>query len=222
MRVENMSVSERRKYFNKKKPFGKIVMVILGILFLWLGISIDGGFLWAIIGAVLSISGSYLLVKFHQTQSDDAVDEFCNKQADEYCSTKKMIVDSQVNDITDAIYSHGYCFENIFCARRAVQGKDHIWRSSIFGMSCLIFTKEVLYYYRKKISLITDEQFEEQKEFCIKDIQMIALEEMNQSIVVAITIPGNEKIYVNCKTKEDANELCNKIRSKVYKRESSV
>ena len=216
-----MNVSEHRKYFNRKKPSGAITLLVFGILFFLLGISIDGGFLWAIIGVAMSAGGTYLIVKFSSNQSDSAIDNFCNTQAHEYCNTKKVIVDSQGNGITDAIYSSGYCFENIFSARRAIRGKDNIWRSSIFEMSCMFFTEDMVYYYSKKISLITDEKSEKQKDFRLQDIQMVSLEEINQSIVVAIAIPGNEKIYVNCRNKEEAIELCDKVKSKAYKRDQT-
>lgn len=214
-----MDVNEHRKYFNRKKPAGAITLLVFGILFFLLGVSIDGGFLWALIGAAMSACGIYLIVNFNKNQSDSAIDTFCNTQANEYCNTKKVIIDSQGNGITDAIYSSGYCFENIFSARRAIRGKDNIWRSSIFEMSCMFFTEDMVYYYSKRISLITDEKAEKQKDFRLQDIQMVSLEEINQSIVVAITIPGNEKIYVNCKNKEEAIELCDKVKKKTYKRE---
>lgn len=216
-----MTVSDHRKYFNRKKPSGAITLLVFGILFFLLGISIDRGFLWAIIGVAMSAGGIYLIDKFSSNQSDSAIDDFCNTQANEYCNTKKVIVDSQGNGITDAIYSSGYCFENIFSARRAIRGKDNIWRSSIFEMSCMFFTEDMVYYYSKKISLITDEKSERQKDFRLQDIQMVSLEEINQSIVVAIAIPGNEKIYVNCSNKEEGIELCDKVKSKAYKREQT-
>lgn len=143
-----MNVNEHRKYFNRKKPAGAITLLVFGILFFLLGISIDGGFLWAIIGAAMSAGGIYLIVKVSTNQSDSAIDNFCNTQANEYCNTKKVIVDSQGNGITDAIYSSGYCFENIFSARRAIRGKDNIWRSSIFEMSCMFFTEDL---FKQKI-----------------------------------------------------------------------
>lgn len=197
------------------------MLLIFGILFFLLGISVDGGFLWAMIGAVMSAGGIFLIIKFCSDQSDSAIDEFCRTQAEEYGNTKKIIVDSQGDEITDAMYSEGYCFENIFSARRAIRGKDNVWRSSIFEMSCLFFTEEMVYYYSKKISLITDETYENQKDFRLQDIRMVSLEEINQSIVVAIAIPGNEKIYVNCRNKEDAIRLCDKIKEKTFKREKT-
>ncbi len=216
-----MTTNDFRKYFNRRKPSGAITLLIFGILFFLLGISIDGGFLWAFIGVAMSAGGIYLIVKFSAKQSDSAIDSFCNTQANEYCNTKKVIVDSQGNGITEAIYSSGYCFENIFSARRAIRGKDNNWRSSIFEMSCMFFTEDMVYYYSKKISLITDEKSEKQKDFRLQDIQMVSLEEINQSIVVAIAIPGNEKIYVNCRSKEEAVEFCDKVKSKAYKREQT-
>lgn len=214
-----MTTNDLRKYFNRRKPSGAITLLVFGILFFLLGISIDGGFLWAFIGAAMSAGGIYVIVKFSTNQSDSAVDSFCNAQANEYCTTKKVIVDSQGNGISDAIYSSGYCFENIFSARKAFRGKDNVWRSSIFEMSCMFFTEDMVYYYSKKISLITDEKSEKQKDFRLQDIQMVSLEEINQSVVVSIAIPGNEKIYVNCRNKEEAIELCDKVKSKTYKRE---
>lgn len=217
-----MTTNDLRNYFNRRKPSGAITLLIFGILLFFLigisGISSGGRVICAFIGVAMSVGGIYLIVKFSNNHSDSAVDAFCNSRFNEYCDTKKVIASSQGNDITDSIYSAGYCFENIFSARRAMRGKDNIWRSSIFGMSCMFFSDDMVYYYSKKISLITDEKSEKQNEFRLKDIQMVSLEEINQSVVVSVAIPGNEKIYVNCKSKEEAIELCDKVKSKIYKR----
>jgi len=215
-----MTMNEFRKYFNHKKPSGAITLIAFGVIFFLLGISVDGGFLWAFIGLGLLAFGIYLIIKFGANQSDSTVDNYCTNQANEYYATKKLIVDSQDNSVIDTICSCGYCFENIFSARRALRGRDNVWRSSIFEMSCMFFSDEMVYYYSKKISLITDEKSEKQKDFRLHDIQMVSLEEINQSVVVAIAIPGNEKIYINCKNKEEAIDLCNKVKNKTYKRES--
>ncbi len=215
-----MTTNDFKKYFNRKKPSGAITLFVFGILFFLLGISLDGGFLWAIIGTAMSAGGIYLIVRNSNQQSNSAIDNFCGTQANEYYATKKAIVDSYGNEITDQIFSSGYCFENIFSARKAFKGKDNIWRSSIFEMSCIFFTENMVYYYNKKISLLTDEKAEKQKDFKLQDIAMVSLEEINQSVVIAITIPGNEKIYVHCRNKEDALQLCDQIKSKTYKREN--
>lgn len=214
-----MNTNDLRKYFNRRKPSGAIVLLIFGILFFLVGVSVDGGFLWALIGVALFATGIYLIVKFSENQSDGAVDAFCQSQANEYYAAKKALVGSNDNGITDAVYSSEYSFENIFSARKAIKGKDGIWRSSIFEMSCLFFTKDTAYHYSKKISLITEEKAEKQKEFNLQDIKMVSLEEMNQSLAVAIAIPGNEIIYVTCKNREEAANLCNKIKEKTFKRE---
>lgn len=215
-----MTMNEFRKYFNHKKPSGAITLIVFGVIFFLLGISVEGGFLWSFIGLGMLAFGIYLIIKFGANQSDRAVDNYCISQANEYYATKKIVVDSQDNSVIDTICSCGYCFENIFSARRAMRGRDNVWRSSIFEMSCMFFSDEMVYYYSKKISLITDEKSEKQKDFRLHDIQMVSLEEINQSVVVAIAIPGNEKIYINCKNKEEAIDLCNKVKNKTYKRES--
>lgn len=213
-----MTTKDFKRYFNRKKPSGAITLLIFGILFFLLGISIDGGFLWGVIGIAMSAVGIYVIVNNSKRQSNSAVDNFCNIQANEYYVIKKALVDSYGNKVTDSLYSGGYCFENIFSARRAFKGNDNIWRSSIYEMSCVIFTENMVFYYNKKISLLTDEKLEKQKNFRIQDIAMVSLEEINQSVVIAITIPGNEKIYVNCRNKEEALQLWDKIKSKTYKR----
>ena len=215
-----MVMNEFRKYFNHKKPSGAITLIVFGVIFFLLGISVDGSFLWAFIGLGMLALGIYLIIKFGANQSDSAVDYYCANQANEYYSTKKVIVDSQDKSVIDTVCSCGYCFENIFSARRAIRGRDNVLRSSIFEMSCMFFSEEMVYYYSKKISLITDEKSEKQKDFRLQDIQMVSLEEVNQSVVVAIAIPGNEKIYINCKNKEEAIDLCNKVKNKTYKRGS--
>jgi len=215
-----MNLNDRRKYFNHKKPSGAITLLSFGILFFLLGALIGDNLLYlAFIGATMAIVGICLLVKVGANQSDGAIDAFCNALANEYCNTKKAIIDSCGHTIKVAIYSSGYSFENFFSARRAIRGKDNVWRSSIFKMSCLFFAEDMIYYYSKKVSLITEEKAEKQKDFRHQDIQMVSLEEVNQAVVVAILIPGNEKIYLSCKNKEEAIELCNKIKCAAYKRE---
>lgn len=206
-------MTDLRKYFNKKKPVGAVVLIIFGIMFFLLGISIDGAFLWIVIGLVMSGFGIYIIAKHNKYQSDVAIDAFCNNLASEYSINKNAVVESYEEPVMEKIYSCGYCFENLFSTRKAIRGRDGVWRSTIFEMSCIFLTETNVYYYCKKQSLITDEKLEKQKSFCVKDIQMVSLEELNQSIVVAVTIPGNEKLYVNCKNKEEAIALCDKIKS---------
>lgn len=215
-----MTMRNLRKYFNRRKASGAVVLLVIGILFFMIGISVDGAFMWTIIGGMISVSGIVMIVRFSKNQSCSAVDAFCRERTEEYCSNKRSIVDSRGVLITDMVCTNRYCFENIFSARKAIQGKDHIWRSSILEICCTFFSEEMVFYFAKKVSLITDESLEKQKEFRILDIQMVSLEEINRSISVVITIPGNEKIYVYCKNKEEALEFCDKIRSKMFKQES--
>ena len=215
-----MTTNELRRYFNRRKPSGGITLLIFGILFFWLGISLDGEISWLLIGLVMSGIGIFLIYK-HSTKQSDAVDAFCNELADEYFDIKKIVADSKCDGIVDAVYSSGYCFENIFGSRRAICGRDKVWRSSIFEMSCMFFADDMVYYYSERVSLITDEISETQKEFRADDIRMVSLEEFNQSVVVVVTIPGNEKICISCKTKADAIELCDNIKNKTYKKEQT-
>ncbi len=218
-----MNMYEHRDYFNRKKPFTGIVLVVFGIITLMLGFllggSVESAFLWAMLGSFLIASGVYFIIKIRAQESDRALDKFCSAQAEEYFSTKKIVVESREKGIVDSVFSSGYCFENLFSARRAIRGKDKVWRSSIYEMSSLFFSENKVYYYSKKISLMTDEKCERQNEFRLQDIQSVALEEVNQSVVVAIVIPGNEKIFVNCKNKEEAIELCDRIKNKVFEGE---
>ena len=213
-----MNLSECRRYFNRKKPTGAVALLIFGILVFGLNISSNGRFQWILIGAGMSACGIYLTFKFSATQREREIDNFCSIVANEYWNDKRFIVHSEGNDVTDAIYSSGYCFENIFGARQAIQGRDNIWRSSIFEMACMFFAKEKIYYYSKKISLITDEKFEKHRDFRLQDIQMVSIEENNQSLAVAVVFTGNEKIYVNCRTKEEAIRLCARIKEKTQRR----
>lgn len=215
----SMSMSDLRKYFNKRKPSGAICFLIFGILFFLLGISIDGGFMWANIGVAMGACGISIIVKYNKTQSDSSVDSFCHNVAKDYYAFQKSTVESYGNTIDDELYSDGYIFDNIFRARLARRGNDNIWRSSIYEMKCIFFAAENVYYYSKKVSLITDEKYEKQKKFRVCDIQMVSLEELNQFMGVAIAIPGNEKIYINCKSRESAIALCDKIKSKLCKGE---
>ena len=218
--VKNMTMCNFRKYFNGRKAAGAVTLLIFGILLFVMGLSVDSGFVWTVIGGVMSAGGIVMIVKFNKNQSDSAVDAFCRERVEEYYNNKRSIVDSRGVRITDTICTNRYCFENIFNARKAIRGKDHIWRSSVFEMSCIFFSEEMILYFTQKVSLITDEKSEKQKEFRLLDIQMVSLEETDRSIGVVITIPGNEKIYVSCKNKEGALELRDRIRSKIFKRES--
>ena len=212
-----MDIDAHRKYFHKKKPSGSITLLVFGLLFLSMGISSPDAFMWVIIGLLMSVGGICLIIKFNHKHSDSAIDDFCDSQANEYFIAKKSIVDSKGEKITDIVCSSEYCFGNYFTARLAKCGKDKVWRSSIFEMSCMFFTEKTVYYFCKRISLINEEKAENQKEFLLHDIQMVSLNEVNQTVGVSISIPGNEKIYINCKNKQEALKLCEKINS--YKKE---
>lgn len=190
------------------------MLLVFGILLSLFGIFIVRELLWDSIGAIMSLAGIRLIVKFNVNQSDSAVDDFCNKQASEYYTAKKAIMDSRDDKIVDAVYSSGYCFENIFSARKAIKGKDNVWRSSIFEMSCMFFSEMTVYYCNRKISLITDERSEHQMDFQLQDIQMVCIEELNQSVVVTVAISGNENLYVRCGNREEAAELCGRMKVK--------
>lgn len=207
-----MTMKELKKYFDRRKPLGAIMLLILGMFLFFSGIRGGDGLLWAMAGAAMTAGGTYLSVKFLTNCSDNAVDAFCDSRAQAYFTTKKAIAESQ--GYGEAVYSSGFCFENIFSARKALRGKDKVWRSSVFESSCMFFTNDRCYYYSKKISLITDEKYEKQKDFRLQDIQMVSLEEMNHSVAVSIVIPGNEKLYMNCRNKEEAVELCGKLKKR--------
>lgn len=200
------------KYFNKKKPSGAIFLIIFGTLFSLITMSIDGGFLPFIIGIGMIAFGIYLTSKFYAKQSDVTIDTFCRTQANEYYRKNKQALKFQNKKITDSLLFDGFCFDNIFNARLARQGKDGILRSSIYEMSCMFFVDDCIYFYSQKISLITNEISQKQCNFKIQDIQMVSIEENTPSFGVAVSIPGNEKIKINCKNKENALEVYDKIK----------
>ncbi len=209
-----MATDELRRYFEHKRPLGAIALIVFGAIILMLGILARGGYVWKFAGLGVTALGIYLTVKFGANCSDSTVDNYCADLANKYYAAKKTAVDSQ-KTVSDTICSCGYCFENIFSARRAVRGRDNIWRSSIFEMSCMFFSEETVYYCNEKISLITDEKNEKQSDFKLRDIQMVSLEEKNRSWVVSVVIPGNKNVYINCKNKEEATNLCDRLKEKV-------
>ena len=216
-----MTTNDLLKYFNRKKPTGATVLLIFGIIYFLCALAIEGSPVHIIIGMAMVAVGIWLIVRFNSNISDNKVDDFCKSIADEYYRSKRLIAESKEDIVTDAICETEYCFDNLFSARMAARGKDNIMRSSILGISCMFFTNESVYYYSQKISLITEEKFENQKDFYLKDIQMVSLEQINQSFAVVITIPGNEKVYINCRSKENAIEFCDKIKHKTHEKQYS-
>lgn len=210
-----MTVKEFRKYFRGKKPAGAITLLIFGVLF-FLVASIGESFLFAGIGITLAIIGIYQINQFGEMISDDAVDVFCNGRAKEYFAFKKGIAEERGAGNDDIIFSCGYCFKDLFLARQAIRGKDNVWRSSIFDMCCLYFVGETAYYSSKKLSLITEERSETLKEFALQDIQLISIEELNRSVMVVIVIPGNEKLYIDCRDRNEAVQIYNRLRNRAY------
>ena len=208
-----MGKKEFKKYFFPSKPVGAISLLILGFLILLVCALTNGTDIWFLIGIIALFSGGFLLKSFFNHQTGHIIDQFCNKQAEYFYDTKQAIVVSYGKTVLDTITSSGYCFENLFSARKAVQGHDGVLRSSIFEMTGIFFTEKQVYFFSKKISLITDEKMELENIFSIKDVQMISLKEINQSVVVVITIPGNERLYFNCQTRTDAINLCQKLKT---------
>lgn len=58
-----MATNNSKKNFNRKKSCGAIILLVFGILFFLPGISLDGGFLWCVIGAAMCTDGIYLIAK---------------------------------------------------------------------------------------------------------------------------------------------------------------
>ncbi len=211
-----MNINDFRRYFNGEKPLGSIALLILGMLSILLGCAIDGLYIIAFLGIAMSALGLCMAFKFNSAVSDGKVDSFCRAQADSYRNEKRADVVSKGTEIIDEICTDDYSFENYFSARLAVRGKDKLWRSSIYKSTCLFFSESTVYYFCNRISLITCESVEKKTEFRFKDIQMVSIEEFRPSIIVVITIPGNEKIHISCKSREYAEELCSKIKQKMY------
>ncbi len=217
-----MTTNEFNKYFMKRKPIGAVVLLIFGVLFFTLGILLPSGYLWSVIGVVLAAPGVFLLIRYLEKYSDKAVDAHCSALATEYYNVKKAVVDSKEQAVFETTTSDGYCFEKVFNPRWTIRSRDGKLRSSIYEMTCIFFTEEKAYYFSKKASLISDDVTEIQKEFRLQDVQLVSLEQINQSVVVVISIPGSENLYVNCETKEQAVSLCDKIKEKVYEKDLIV
>ena len=202
------------KYFNKRKPAGGITLLFLGMLFFLVGVLGDAGLGCVLIGASMFAGGCYIISKSNIYQSDASVDAFCGNLAQDFFAFKKKIVDSYKGTIEDELLFSEYNFENIFSARLARKGKDGIWRSSVVEMTCAFFLSDMICYYNKKVSLITDEKFEMQKEIPVLDIQMVSMEESNQNVAVVITISGNEKLYFKYRDRERATKLYERVKNK--------
>lgn len=213
-----MSLNSRRKYFNRKKPTGSIALLILGALIFIFALSSDCNFILAIFGLALSAGAVYMITAFSLAHSDDTIDNFCNSLAAEYCAAKKATVCSYGKTATETVCTSGYCFENIFSARKARLGKDKVWRSSIFEILCVFFTTDKVYCYIKKISLISNESSDSEKIFDLCDIKTVSFEKINGAAFVAIAVPGDEKINIKCSTTEYAELLCNRIKQILYLR----
>lgn len=213
-----MSASDLLKYFNRRKPYGAVTLIVFGVLFFLGGLlSLSGdsaiGIPVCLFGAAMAGGGIYLVSHFNSKQSDFAIDEYCGSLANEYYADKLCTVQSREGHIADVFYSKRYNFDNLFSTRLSRRGNDGVWRTSILEMSCVFFTKESVYCYIKKVSLITDEKVEKQKEFRACDIQMVSLEEFDRSFAVVISVAG-ERISVNCKSREAASELRSRIEAR--------
>lgn len=202
-----------RKYFNRKKPIGAILLIILGICFLNLGISARNGFMWVIIGLLVGGIGVYRVYLHCTYQSDKEVDLFCERLAQEYYSDNRVEIDSKKYGRIEKLEAYEYCFENAFRSRKAIKGKDGFWRSTILKIHSFYMVDEMAYYFEKKISLISEEKVERKKEFKINEIQMISIENNNQTSCLVIAIPGNEKIRFKYRDRNKAIEMSEKIKN---------
>lgn len=208
-----MGKKDLLKYYNKKKPVGGFIILVLAIFLFPTFISLDAEFGLPFI--IMVVCGGYSLFRFFKYQTDQAVDDYCMELAKEYHREQKKAVASYKIEIEKEVLYSGYLFENMFSARKARTGKDGIVRSSILEMACAYISKDMICNYNKRCSLISEEKTQNQREFCISDIQMIAIEEVNQIVAVALTVTGNEKVYLKCNSREQAMEVCEKIKNKM-------
>lgn len=206
-----MSKKDFRNYFNKKRPIGAFVILIISLLLFASG---AGSTFIEIIAFAILLIGVFKVYHYLSHQ-EEAIDKYCEKMAEEYYYEKRSMVNSYKVAIEEEMHCYGYLFENMFSARMSRVGKNGVVRSSILEIACVFFSKDTLYCYNKRLSLITDEKFENQKEFCISDIQVVSMEVINQNVYVVIIIPGSEKIYLKCNDKNLAVGLCDRIKQKL-------
>lgn len=161
------------EYFQPKKNGGAISVLCISAFFVLVGLAAgEGAGIFAILGLVGVGIGIFMLYQNSQRMSDSAYDSYCAKKVPDIQreAMRRLSIDPDQVDMIPPVVFSGYNFENLFNARMAKMGVDGIWRSSIYEASCTYFSEEQVYYYGRRISMLTDETFDIMKEYFYTDI----------------------------------------------------
>lgn len=224
-----MTIKDRKKYFNQIKPIGAIFFLVIFIILSIFSIfglitSIIADLTESIVVCIILIIVNIVLIgvsinyinDHNNTYSDGNIDAYCKTALSNFQASKaeEVINKHSENAIDDIISGGRYAFENLFSSRLMVVGKDGIKRTSLYKMSCAIFTTTRIYYHTKTISLITEESTESQKSFTFSDITIVGVESINSTYYVEVTVASTEKVYIYCSNINEAVQLSEHIKSK--------
>lgn len=209
-----MQMKEARIFFGNKKPTGGIILLGIGLICFWFCITIGGSFMGLFVGIAMIALGIYRVQHFYSLYSEKSIDGHCEKLSIEYLGAKKKLMDCSDADIIENLFFNCYSFENLFSARLSRRGKDGIWRSSICEMTSVFVTHKEIYFWRKKISLISDEKLEEEQVVQLGDIQVFTMREENNVSIITCSLLGNQCMEIKSKDKEKIVRISNIIKEK--------
>ena len=81
-------------------------------------------------------------------------------------------------------------------------------------MTSVFVTHKEIYFWRKKISLISDEKLEEEQVVQLGNIQVFTMREENNVSIITCSLLGNQCMEIKSKDKEKIVRISNIIKEK--------
>lgn len=175
-----MNYAVNKKYF-KPRPSAKVALVLVGItVVLWL-INIGLG----ILSALITAGAIYLL--YCGKPSDADIDAMAAGMLEDIKNRAfpKLGIDEEEVAMANPIEFWGYEFNNVLgdeANRKAsyVCGKDGYWRSSEVVVCGFYFSENIVHYYYRVASLVSDAVKEGTEEYFYKDIVSVKTESVDR------------------------------------------
>lgn len=194
-----MDYKQNTRYFKKKIPVWLIIVIAILLAFPTFGFSL-------LIGIVMVIIRMIPMGKIPSDQEIDQVAEEEFKGAMATALNKWGIEDEEVG-FADPIIFRGWAYAGASDTGRRtmsdviadklfdVEGKDKKWRSPVMEIHVFAFSEDMVHYYAKYISLVSDATQEKTDEFFYKDIVSAKTETINKPAMamkagVPIPVPG--------------------------------
>jgi hypothetical protein len=181
-----INYEQNAKYFRPVSYKAGVILAIVGLLFLFTGLS-SGNAGPILLGLVVAGIGAFLISRqVSGRPSDGEIDRQCGAVMSEIVgrALRKLGLDLDEVKLIDPIVVGGYFLGSLGTPSRVKKGKDGRIRISNFEIVVLFFGEQELHAYKYQISLIADEGGEHTDVYFYRDVVSVSTNSSSRSVSV--------------------------------------